>query len=736
MASAAAIRAGSAYVEMGMRDADFKSGMDRVAAKFKTVGLMVSNFASMAGTALAGIGAAGSIPAIGNILDTAKLASAADAFGLSADAASRLFGIMGSAGSDVRDATEALVTFNQRVADAIAGVGEEAPKLFKDLGVDPKAFQALDTSERFYALLDALRAVEDPAKRVGLLLKAVGEDSGKNLLPVLGMSADRVRALGDSFAKTDADLAAAKKAAEEYTLAVGSLRGLWSSVVTAITPAIQGFAQAVGSIVKPVTEWVRGNREAVVGVLTVAGAVATATIAVKAFGIALALATKPVAIIAGAAVLLDQALGGAFSAGIQGAQETIDVLVGVTAAVAGVIVAVKLLGAAWAVVTSPALVVVGIVGGLVFAFVKLTDVGKRFASGFLESFRAIGQTFRETFSGIVAAVKKGDLSLAWDILLTGLKVGWLQAVELFRSKWDDFANYFRDVWRDVIVGVQSMWMNFVKSIRVGFLDALIGVVEGVNAAVAKANDVLHPGRALEKARPELAPLEKEQDQIIARMAKEKEKLNAVEAEVKATGKVELHAPTIAALRANLDDLKKQYDAVKARWDRIWERHAAGDKFIDTAPFKQAREEIEAEAKRAIDALKELDKREREARNNGQLNEVNRIRREREFLQLELTGLVKKANAPAEKPEAKTQGGGMWFRELRTMSLEDRTKRFGDAVRGTFQSADYAGTLGIGPASEIAKQQVRATEKVVAKIDRSNSLLEEIARRAGEGGVFI
>ncbi len=431
-ASASGVRAGAAYVELGTRDNRLVRGLAAASAKLKAFGAGVAGI----GARVAGLGAAAVaplIPALESLGEQAKLADAADAFGLPAEKATRLFGILQAGGSDLRDATEGLVTFNQRVSDALSGTGQEATQLFQDLGVSAKAFEGLDTADKFYALLDALRAVPDPAKRVQLLLKAVGEDTGKNLISVLALSADRVDSLGDAFQQSAGDLEQARNASRAYTAAIAQVGRAWREVVAAVAPAVQDIAEWVSRAVKPVVAWVRENREMVK---------TAALVAVGVLG-------------AGAALL---ALGGTISV--------------VGTAVGGLATLVSVLGSVFGAILSPVGLVVAAVAGLGYLFATQTESGMRMTSAIAAGFQSLAETATTAWGGIVDAVVAGDLELAARIALAGIGVEWAKAVLWWTEKWNAFKGVFVDGWRDVVAGVKLMFWDLTAWIARTFSGAI------------------------------------------------------------------------------------------------------------------------------------------------------------------------------------------------------------------------------------------------------------------------
>lgn len=402
-----AIRAGEAYVEVSAQDKKAQEAIARLKSKFSAFGKGMMQV----GLGIAAVGAVALAP-LAKVMDSlgeqGKIAAAADAFGLTAEEASRLFGIMKSAGSDVRDATEGLITFNQRVSDAMSGTGEEAQKLFEGLGVSAESFTG-NTADKFNQLIASLRNVEDPAKRAALLLKAVGEDTGKNLIPLIAMSAEEMKTLGDAFEVSAADMAAAKEATKAYTLAAAQAEKTWREVVLALAPAISAIVQAVLPVIQVIAQFMSHNHKLI------------ATLAGVAAGLV-------------AAGLVVAGLGAAVSsvAGIITAATTI--VGGVSAAIAFIATPAGIAVAALA-----ALIAVGAILAYVFwdeILLGLQVLSAWFQGTFSESIAAAQQVWE----GLVAALRQGNLELAFQVVGAGVMV----------------------VWWDMITNLKNMFMGFLK----------------------------------------------------------------------------------------------------------------------------------------------------------------------------------------------------------------------------------------------------------------------------------
>jgi hypothetical protein len=370
-------------------------------------------------------------------------------------------------------------SLNQRISDAIAGTGDEAKKLFDDLGVSAQSFANLDSAERFYKLIAALKAVPDPAKRVQLLLKAVGEDTGKNLVPILSMTEDEIRKLGDAFETSAEDLKAARDATVAQKLAMAQLNAVWSAVATAIAPNVKDFAELVTKNVKPVIEFVKENRRAIAIVLSVATALTVA-------GVAFA------------------GLGAAAS--------------GIAAAVGGALVVLKGIAAVANALLSPFGLITAAIAGLGILFVRNFDAIKAAFTEFASHFGALGRLWmaqwnlqenavrgfaavfrdsvgivQEAWGGIVAAVGKGDLSLAGAIALTALELIWAKTFAQMTRTWNEFKGIFVDGWHHITDGLgeplRAMWKD-VKEILDNVWGAVLIGWEKAKETFASAKETL------------------------------------------------------------------------------------------------------------------------------------------------------------------------------------------------------------------------------------------------------
>lgn len=458
---------------MTLRDNLVYRALGSLKEKFRSFG----GFMVKAGAVAGGVGAsvlAAFKPALDALGEQSKVADLADLFGITGEKASRLFGIMGAGGSDLRDAQEGLATFGQRINDALSGKGEEAAALFKELGVGAEQFAGLDVADQFYLLVDAVKASNSPLGKLGLLMKAVGEDTGKNLSGVLNMTAEQMRELGDVFQTSSADLNTARDAARSQAIAMAALKKVWGEIATAVAPVVKDFADAFATNLKPVMEFVRANREAVATVVKVAAGLVGAGAALVALGT-----------VAGAVSTAIATLG-AIGSG----------------AVALVLFPIKALVAAVTSLLSPIGLVVAAVGGLAYLWVSQTESGakafdavKAAAGSFAEylrgAFDTVAAVGAEAWGGIVAAVQKGDLALAGEIAVTALELLWSKAVAEMARVWSEFGTGAVDAWHELTDGMGELlaevW-NVVKEVFAGIWETVVGVVNRIKEVWAGLSD--------------------------------------------------------------------------------------------------------------------------------------------------------------------------------------------------------------------------------------------------------
>ncbi|WP_439628813.1 hypothetical protein [Gemmata sp.] len=157
--------------------------------------------------------------------------------------------------------------------------------------------------------------------------------------------------------------------------------------------------------------------------------------------------------------------------------------VGAALTVAGPVVAalgtgLGLIGTAAAAVLSPVGLVAAAVGGLGYAFVTQTDAGQKLFAEAKAGFAEVAAVGKTAWTGIADALKAGDLSAAWEVVLQTLKVGWAGAILFFETNWSRFKGLFVDGFRDVVAGVKLLFWDAMAWIAKQFSGVITKMVSG------------------------------------------------------------------------------------------------------------------------------------------------------------------------------------------------------------------------------------------------------------------
>lgn len=439
------VRAGRAFVELYAKDSGVLRALDKIKARANAF----AGVTARAGAALGSAGVAGLAPvlsAVSTLREQSDTLATATALGIDPEKASRLFGILKAGGSDLRDAAEGIAQFGGRIEDALTGKGEEAAELFAKLGVSAAEFVGLDAADQMYKLMDAIKGGVDPADHLRVLMKAVGEDTGKNMMKVLSLSADEMARLGDASGMTREDLEAAKRASLEYTIASAGISRAWGAVVAALAPAITDLARLVQDGARAVAEFLRENK----GVVTTAAAVAAGLAATGAALVAVAAAAKAAATAVG---LLSSA--------------------------------VSLLVKGVALLATPG----GAVFGLGAVLVSQSESGRRAFSALSETLTTVGATFKETWGGILSAASKGDLELAFRVAGKGIEVAWRQMLAGMAKAFNDFVRANREVLTALAAVAGGVKVGKL-GMRLGPAGGAIGATLGAAGAAVAADEAL------------------------------------------------------------------------------------------------------------------------------------------------------------------------------------------------------------------------------------------------------
>lgn len=440
MAKERGIRAGRAYVELGMNN-QVTRGLRAARRQLHAFG--------------AGVKAIGVGVLVGSAAIAAPILSAGRAFAATGDALekmSRRTGIGVEALSELGFAAEqsggglevlekGVRTMQRTINDAERGLST-AVDAFDDLGVSDERLRGLSPEEQFKAIAEAISRVEDPTKRAALAMQIFGR-AGTQLLPLMEDGADGIEALQAQARRFG--LTVSTESAKQAALLTDTLNILWRVVKrvwfefgAALAPVLIETADIMARAGVTVLRWVEANRPLIASAAKVA---------------------RGVFIAAAATGVLFLALGAAAS------------------------VAAALL--------TPLGLAAAAVVGLGVALLKWTGAGGQALDWLGDRFRDLLGFVDRVAGGVRDALMAGDIRLAAEILWLTLKLIWQKGMDALNVVWTAGLG----VWFGALAAVQQAmhglevaWIEvtaFLSKTWTGFTSGFRRVWETATAFVAK-----------------------------------------------------------------------------------------------------------------------------------------------------------------------------------------------------------------------------------------------------------
>jgi hypothetical protein len=441
MASAQGIKAGSAFIELFIKDGALVKGLQKASKKLKAFGEAISGW----GQKLAGIGTAITAPLIGfakaSAAGSKELQTMSQRTGISVEALSELGYAAQLSGTDMETLEVGIKRMQKTIAQAAMG-SQSAADALGELGLTVENLRGLSPDQQFKLIADKLAAIQSPAVRAAIAMQIFGRQ-GTQLLPMLSQGAAGIEAMQEEARRlgltaSAAGVAVGVKLEEALTTLWKVLKKLAATLGSAVAPLLTEFANILIDIVVKATTWVKQNKDLVLSIFKIGLAVVAGGIVLMALGKAIILV-------------------GTILSGLATAVSVVGTVFGVLGSIIGwiltpiglVIVAIAALGA-YLIYASGA-------GGK-----ALTWLGDRFTD--LSSFAT------ESFQGIADALAAGDIALAAQILWLSLKVAWLKGVQVLESAWLSFRNFFIKIAYDAFYGAQAASEIAVDALVVAWVE--------------------------------------------------------------------------------------------------------------------------------------------------------------------------------------------------------------------------------------------------------------------------
>ena len=435
--SASGIKAGRAYVELGVNDKMTKA-LKAASAKLKAFGAGVSKI----GLGLTGAAAAAAAPLAASVKLFSDVgdavAKAAARTGLTTEAMSELGFAAEQSGSDM-EGIEKGVRFMQKALVSAAEGSAAATDAFADLGISVQQLQGLTPDEQFARIADGIAAIQDPARKTAAAMKIFGK-GGADLIPMLsegskGIEALRQEARDFGISLGGKDAKAAEVLNDTLNRMSKAARGVVLQIGAALAPVVTDMAQTLARVAAATSKWVEANRPLVVTIaktIAIVGAVGAALVAV---GVSISIA---------------------------------GVAIGGLASVFGLAVsAVLALKAAFLVLISPiGLVSVALAGG-VAALLYFTGAGGAAIDWLQAKFGELSTRVTQVIGAIGDAMKAGNLALAAKIAWLAIKAEWVRGTGWLNGIWMQSTSLFVQTWHTAIDDVAKLfleWQSLAESV--------------------------------------------------------------------------------------------------------------------------------------------------------------------------------------------------------------------------------------------------------------------------------
>jgi len=451
------IMAGRAYVSLYM-----KNGIPEVLKKAKE---QLDGFGSSVvglGAKVAGMGTAIVGGLTGAILHFADAGSALNDMSARTGIGTTALAELGYAAGMTGTAMESVESGVKKMQKNLGGIGPESKKAQEALaamGLSMDMISGLAPEDQFQAIAESIGSIQDPSQKAAAAMAVFG-GTGTELIPMMENIRElRAEARELGIAPSPESIAAADAIGD----AIDRVKAVVSSAVfeigAALAPMASDFLDAFVKVAKAVRNFVQQNKSMIVTAAKI--------------GLVLMAAGGALIAIGGAFIAAGSAIGGLLS-----------ILSAFGAVVGAAMTAIGLIGAILGAVLSPVGLLVSALAIGVINWEKFAQGGQAAVSGLStiigETFGAISTTVTETLGGIVAAIQAGDLMLAGQIAMIGLRLVMMQGLEaihsLFGESWGALAS-------QLLSGdFAGAWSTFGSMI----LDTMAGVASGMVSLFSNA----------------------------------------------------------------------------------------------------------------------------------------------------------------------------------------------------------------------------------------------------------
>lgn len=440
MADTRGIRAGRAFVELGVND-QLAKGLAAAQKKLIAFG----NGLQTVGKWMMGLGGA----ALGGLFSAARafgeagddLLKMSSRTGASVEALSELGFAARQSDLDMETLEKGIRLMQKTIAQAEQG-SDSAAKTLEQLGISVTDIAALSPDRQFELVADAVSRIRDPALKATTAMEIFGR-SGTALLPMLEGGAAGLQAMRQQA--REFGLAASQEGAEKAAKLDDALKLLWAvsskvykTIGEALAPTITDLADAATRVIVGVIGWIKQNQALVVTIFKVAAAAFSVGAGLFLIGKILVTAMTAFSTL------------GAIISGVGGVLGTIGTII------VGLI--------------SPLGILIVAIVGLGGAFLYSSGIGGKALAWLGEQFRSLLGVLSDVLGGIMDALKAGNIELAAKVLWLGLRYAWEEGSAALQRVWLTVKSWF-------VTGAYQMWYGALAAAENAWHGLEVGWIE-------------------------------------------------------------------------------------------------------------------------------------------------------------------------------------------------------------------------------------------------------------------
>lgn len=462
-ASANAIRAGAAFVELFTKDSllvrGLKAASDKVKAWSQSIQKMGIGMLAGGAAILAPITAA-----LKGVLDRgAELNRLSQVYGDTVENISALMYAADRSGAGAERLKNAMENLPERINDAATGAGEIA-KSFIQLGISAQDLKGMSFTEQLMAIADGMASISNTTERAALASKLFSDVGLEGMIPLLSKGSGQLRAWLKEAKQVGAVMSSedAMRSAEVS----GILLKVWtalSSTFEAVGIAMEKVLILTGKYVDPLVNALGQVREFIKNNQLLVGTIAAVGAALVAGGIAF--------------------IGLGTVLGI------------VAAAFSSIATAIKLIVSPIGLIIAKITVAIAVLGTMAVLgtalWLKFSDSGKQTA-----------RDFKDAWDALTTAVQEGNLEGAVKLVTATINLEWVRLTNGIKGAWQSMLAWLREA--------TVAWGHFIAS----HWAAIRNVIAGGLTRVGEGLGLLPAGSTAESAKASREELKRIQDDAI------------------------------------------------------------------------------------------------------------------------------------------------------------------------------------------------------------------------------